>query len=229
MRESFDQISSSFVMMPRKLRDLVWEKMGKQIQDLGHAHCPKEDAIAALDLYKLVRNEWEQDLIIQAQQHQQQQRKDPKSRVACYWQAPMMDGSMHGGGSAAHLVDPAPPVGPFVAAAPLQGMGIMASPPYQPSPPPPTASSTNISSSSSSSWFFFSRRGRSKSPAPAVVVSSEEASTTAVLEDEESSTVISSSFGSFSYDMYDAAELAHMSAAVENLALVTEEPEIIPS
>jgi len=41
------------------LRDLVFEKFGKEIQVAGKSHCPVEDAVAAMDLYKAVRNEWE--------------------------------------------------------------------------------------------------------------------------------------------------------------------------
>lgn len=47
------------LLRPRKLRDLVWEKLGKEIQVIGKAHSPIEDAIAAMDLYKSVRPEWE--------------------------------------------------------------------------------------------------------------------------------------------------------------------------
>ena len=52
-------------LCPRKLRDLVWEKLGKQIQVMGKAHSPVEDAIAAMDLYKEVRNDWEMEMVRQ--------------------------------------------------------------------------------------------------------------------------------------------------------------------
>mmetsp|Transcript_5335 Transcript_5335/g.6527 ORF Transcript_5335/g.6527 Transcript_5335/m.6527 type:complete len:392 (+) Transcript_5335:127-1302(+) len=52
-------------LCPRKLRDLVWERLGKQIQVIGKAHSPVEDAIAAMDLYKAVRNEWETEMVKQ--------------------------------------------------------------------------------------------------------------------------------------------------------------------
>lgn len=48
---------------PRKLRDLAWEKLERQIQSVGEAHSPIEDAITALDLYKCVRPSWEKDLV----------------------------------------------------------------------------------------------------------------------------------------------------------------------
>lgn len=46
-------------MKRRKLRDLVREKLGDEIQQEGKAHSSVEDALAALKLYKLVRKEWE--------------------------------------------------------------------------------------------------------------------------------------------------------------------------
>lgn len=51
------------LLCPRKLRDLVLEKLGKHIQIMGKAHSPVEDAIAAMDLYKAVRSEWETDMM----------------------------------------------------------------------------------------------------------------------------------------------------------------------
>jgi len=46
-------------MKRRKLRDLVREKLGDEIQHIGAAHSSVEDACAALKLYKLARKEWE--------------------------------------------------------------------------------------------------------------------------------------------------------------------------
>lgn len=46
----------------RKLKDLALEKLGQSIQQEGEAHTPVEDAIAAMDLYKLERNTWEKEL-----------------------------------------------------------------------------------------------------------------------------------------------------------------------
>ena len=45
--------------VPRKLKDLCEQRLKKQIQVLGVAHCPYEDAKAALDLYKSHRPRWE--------------------------------------------------------------------------------------------------------------------------------------------------------------------------
>lgn len=47
------------ILWPRKLRDLLKEKCHRDIQLPGQAHCPYEDALAALDLYKVVRAKWE--------------------------------------------------------------------------------------------------------------------------------------------------------------------------
>ena len=46
-------------MKARRLKELVQEKLNKQIQCDGAEHCPYEDASAALSLYKLVRKKWE--------------------------------------------------------------------------------------------------------------------------------------------------------------------------
>jgi len=47
------------LMSPRRLKDLAWEELGKEIQVFGDAHSSIEDAIAALELYKGVRPKWE--------------------------------------------------------------------------------------------------------------------------------------------------------------------------
>jgi len=52
-------------LRPRKLKDLVLENLGEHIQVMGKAHSPVEDAIAAMDLYKLVRSEWETEMMKQ--------------------------------------------------------------------------------------------------------------------------------------------------------------------
>lgn len=49
-------------LWPRGLKDLAAEKLGKAIQVYGRSHCPKEDATAALDLYKLVWRQWEKSI-----------------------------------------------------------------------------------------------------------------------------------------------------------------------
>jgi RNA exonuclease 4 len=47
---------------PRKLRDLVQENLGKAIQVAGEAHDSLEDSRAAMELFQLVRKQWEADL-----------------------------------------------------------------------------------------------------------------------------------------------------------------------
>lgn len=47
------------VLWPRRLRDLTYEKLSREIQVPGVPHSPYEDAMAAMDLYKIVRNKWE--------------------------------------------------------------------------------------------------------------------------------------------------------------------------
>lgn len=47
------------ILWPRGLKDLCQEKLNREVQVYGRPHCPKEDAMAALDLYKLVQNKWE--------------------------------------------------------------------------------------------------------------------------------------------------------------------------
>jgi RNA exonuclease 4 len=42
---------------PRRLRDLVWDRLGKVIQ--AGEHCSIEDARAAMLLYKSVKDEWD--------------------------------------------------------------------------------------------------------------------------------------------------------------------------
>jgi len=58
MRQHFDD-QNRCVMLPKRLKDLAWEELGKKIQVLGDAHSPIEDGAAALELYKAVRPQWE--------------------------------------------------------------------------------------------------------------------------------------------------------------------------
>ena len=44
---------------PRKLKDLVSEKLHQEIQVSGKPHSPFEDALGALDLYRSVQRKWE--------------------------------------------------------------------------------------------------------------------------------------------------------------------------
>jgi RNA exonuclease 4 len=65
---------------PRKLKDLAFEILSRQIQVSGRPHCPYEDAKAALDLYKSLRPKWERTMSYKIQKtkeirQQQQQQK----------------------------------------------------------------------------------------------------------------------------------------------------------
>merc|ERR1712232_6754 len=50
------------ILWPRKLKDLVAEKLKRSIQQEGQCHSAYEDALAAFDLYRLVRRKWEKTM-----------------------------------------------------------------------------------------------------------------------------------------------------------------------
>ena len=54
--------TASLVLCPRKLCQLTKYWLHRDIQIPGQAHCPYEDALAALDLYKLVQTKWERSM-----------------------------------------------------------------------------------------------------------------------------------------------------------------------
>jgi len=67
------------VMLPRKLKDLVFEKLGGQaIQVPGKAHSPTEDAVAALNLYKQHRPRWEACVASTVQKQLQMQKRQER-------------------------------------------------------------------------------------------------------------------------------------------------------
>ena len=55
--------SSKTSLRPRKLKELVKDRLGNNIQELGKAHDPVEDALSALRLYKAERLQWEQFVV----------------------------------------------------------------------------------------------------------------------------------------------------------------------
>jgi len=55
--------SSKSSLRPRKLKELVKDRLGNDIQELGKAHDPVEDALSALRLYKTERLQWEQFVV----------------------------------------------------------------------------------------------------------------------------------------------------------------------
>jgi len=74
------------VLRPRKLKELVREKLGGDIQDLGKAHDPVEDARSALRLYKSVRMEWEKLVMKQvaSARGQEGRESEPSGRDSPY-------------------------------------------------------------------------------------------------------------------------------------------------
>jgi len=50
------------IMLPRRLKDLAMEKLGKKIQAAGYSHSPIEDSLAAVELYKAARPDWEKSI-----------------------------------------------------------------------------------------------------------------------------------------------------------------------
>lgn len=67
MRKTITENSNTPILRPRKLRDLAWDYLGKNIQVHGKAHSPIEDATAALELYKLFKSEWDSNIEWQMQ------------------------------------------------------------------------------------------------------------------------------------------------------------------
>ena len=55
------------IMAPRKLKELAWDHLGRDIQAQGQAHNPIEDARTALRLYKSERMAWEMMVMAQVQ------------------------------------------------------------------------------------------------------------------------------------------------------------------
>ena len=69
------------VMLPRRLKDLALDKLGKHIQIEGFAHCPIVDAQTALELYKLVSNKWEK--VIEYKVKKTREIEEVDSRISC--------------------------------------------------------------------------------------------------------------------------------------------------
>lgn len=58
--EPFQQVRfDDGVLWPRKLKDLAKEKLKRDIQVVGQPHSAYEDALTALDLYRVARKKWE--------------------------------------------------------------------------------------------------------------------------------------------------------------------------
>jgi RNA exonuclease 4 len=66
------------ILWPRKLKDLVKEKLHQTIQIAGQPHDSYEDALAALNLYRSVRSKWESIMRYKIEKTNQiQQNKQP--------------------------------------------------------------------------------------------------------------------------------------------------------
>lgn len=81
------------IMAPRKLKELAWDHLGRDIQAQGQAHNPIEDARAALRLYKSERLEWEMMVMAQVnssanQDEGREVKSSPRNRVPADEQLP---------------------------------------------------------------------------------------------------------------------------------------------
>lgn len=82
------------LMAPRKLKELAWDHLGRDIQAQGQAHNPVEDARAALRLYKSERMQWEMMVMSQVQaSNTHEERRDanklsPTNRTSSLEQSP---------------------------------------------------------------------------------------------------------------------------------------------
>jgi len=61
--ESHDISPLNASHLPKKLRVLARDKLGMVIQEEGMPHCPADDALAALELYKKHRVKWEKAVV----------------------------------------------------------------------------------------------------------------------------------------------------------------------
>lgn len=78
---------------PRKLKELAKEKLQREIQVAGGSHCPVEDALAALDLYKSHRPRWEACMSSEERQQQQYALQMAAARFAYDYEASMRSSS----------------------------------------------------------------------------------------------------------------------------------------
>jgi RNA exonuclease 4 len=60
LKEALDGVGPK---LPRRLKDLALENLGLEIQIDGVAHSPIEDALAAMNLYKIVSSKWEKTML----------------------------------------------------------------------------------------------------------------------------------------------------------------------
>jgi RNA exonuclease 4 len=84
---------NSPVWGPRKLKELAKEKLQREIQVVGGSHCPVEDALAALDLYKSHRPRWEACMSSEERQQQQYALQMAAARYAYDYESSMLSSS----------------------------------------------------------------------------------------------------------------------------------------
>ena len=194
MREVTDYETGKPVLQPRKLRDLAWEKMGMQIQVDGVPHSPLEDAIAALELYKLCRSDWEKELSIQ-QMEQIRAAENQRRARSFFWG----QGGATVSAAAAAASDDRGYSSSSPSAASASGMEYAYNGPFGPSSPgyghstgsvsgsdagsmsdtssqiygdreqPPSEDGSGSTKSSSSSWRWYPSLRKTKSPPPAPI------------------------------------------------------------
>ena len=78
---------------PRKLKELAKEKLQREIQVTGGSHCPVEDALAALDLYKSHRPRWEACMSSEERQQQQYALQMAAARFAYDYESSLLSSS----------------------------------------------------------------------------------------------------------------------------------------
>jgi RNA exonuclease 4 len=75
---------------PRKLKELAKEKLQRDIQVVGASHCPVEDALAALDLYKSHRPRWEACMSSEERQQKQYALQMAAARAAYEYESSIL-------------------------------------------------------------------------------------------------------------------------------------------
>lgn len=178
MQQIVDTQSGTLVVRPRKLRDLSREILGREIQLPGSPHCPIDDAVAAIDLYKVARYDWEKELGRKHREKAQEQEKQERRWRYNFWssqQAPPApsthhmylpnDPTLHLHYQHAMQHDPRLQITHPYGVVPGYGHPMhhpqqMAAPPPPPPPPPPqqpVAPQQSVQSSNPSFWFRFAR------------------------------------------------------------------------
>jgi RNA exonuclease 4 len=159
MQEIVDPSTGKLVTRPRKLRDLAWEVLGRQIQHDGIPHSPIDDAIASLDLYKAARFEWEHQL---GQQQREVEKPEGRFKYNFFWNT-----------SIPVLYSPVEPHSVYLLPIPMDPRlnhpyPYAGYPEYSPLPAPSVEMPAlpPVTPSSPSSWFRFVLRP--KTPPPAV-------------------------------------------------------------